>query len=411
MQGRSPWQIHFAPLLIALLPILSAPAARAAQVVDLPASPPARRTVALQELWRVGADPDEVLLGLVCGGVLDGRGNVLLADRQLCRVAVISPEGEFLGTLGRKGEGPGEIGNLQGVFAAGDRVGLVQAFPGKVVYVRPDGEAAGGFTLGRDSGQGGFHAIRDLRCAAGVLVAHMDRSTDDFAADRSLTAASLSVLDFDGAVQGALAVHEVSRGLRKVVLDEAAAWSEFSCWAVSPRGVVATVAARDAWAVNERGLDGELRRVLRRPGRSCGRTVEQKEEAVSRIRLASLAAGATIDKKPLDDDPVIIDLQYAADGRLFVTTCGNGRERLEAGVAGRCDVIDADGRFQEEVTFTFPGHDPQNDVLVFLDGVRFLILRNYEDAEAALYAAFLPEEEREKLGEAQPLEVVCVTVR
>ncbi len=404
--SRAPVIALLAAILFSLLP--SRP--WSAEVVDLPAAPPTQRTIALEEVWRMGGDDDKVLLGLVASGVLDDDGNVLLADRQLCRVVIISPTGEFLGTLGREGDGPGELRRLQSVFVAGERVGLVQGFPGKVVYLDRDGIPAGGFKLGDGAEQAGFYAIRDLRCAGPALVAHTDRSSDDFNADRSSTRSTLSVLGLDGIFQAELASHEVARGIRNIVLDEAASWAEFDCWAVSPRGVVATVAERDAWAVNERDLDGALLRVLQRPCRARKRTTEEKEEAVSRIRLSSVIAGATMEKRPLDTDPVIVDLQYAADGRLFVTTCHNAREQLAEGVAGRFDVIMPEGEYPEELTLMFPGHDPQQDVLVFLDGTRFLILRNYADAEKAIHAAILPKEEQEDLSEAEPLEVVFVRV-
>jgi hypothetical protein len=389
---------------------LTPSSARTEEIVDLPATPPSKRTVALEEVWRVGGDDDEVLLGLVASGVLDDDGNVLLADQQLSRVVVISPAGEFLGTLGREGEGPGELRRLQSVFVAGDRVGLVQGYPGKVVFLDHAGVPAGGFKLGDEAEQGGFYAIRDLRCTGTGLVGHTDRSSDDFDADRSSTRSTLSVLDLDGVFTAELASHEVARGIRNIVLDEEASWAEFNSWAVSPRGVVATVAERKAWAVNERSLDGVLRRVLRRTCRPCKRTSEEKEEAVSRIRLSTVVAGATIEKRPLDTDPAIVDLQYAADGRLFVTTCQNAPERLAEGVAGRFDIVTPEGEFLEELTLTFAEHDPGQDVLIFLDGTRFLILRNYVDAEKAIYAALLPEEDGEDLSDAEPFEVVLARV-
>ena len=71
-----------------------------------------------------------------------------------------------------------------------------------------------------------------------------------------------------------------------IVLDDAAEWAEFATWAASSSGVVATVAERDTWAVNERSLDGDLLRVLRRPSRECKRTDEEKEAAAAGIPVA-----------------------------------------------------------------------------------------------------------------------------
>jgi hypothetical protein len=400
------------PALV-LIAVLFAPVpvvlSRAAENLDLPAEPPSRRTIPLEVVWRLGGDDEGVLLGLVTSGVLDNDGNVLLADQQLAHVLVVSPAGEVVATLGREGDGPGELRNLQSVFVTDERVGMVQGFPGKVVYVDRNGIPAGGFTLGGEE-TGGHFSIRDLRCIGDALVGHTERSSIDFDADEVITRANLSVLDFDGVFGAELVSHEVSRGIMTIVLDEAANWAEFAAWAVGPLGVVATVAERDAWVINERGLDGELRRVFQRPCKMRRRTDEEKDEAASSIRIAVATGRSTMEKKPLDTDPAIVDLHFASDGRLFVVTCHHAPGQLPEGVAGRFDVITPGGEFLEELTLTFAGFDPEQDVLIFLDGSRFLVLRNYEDAEKAIHAAVLPEDEKEDLSDAKPFEVVLVRV-
>jgi hypothetical protein len=117
-----------------------------------------------------------------------------------------------------------------------------------------------------------------------------------------------------------------------------------------------------------------------------------------------------MEKRPLDTDPAIVALEYARDGRLFATTCHHANGQLGADVAGRFDVISPEGEYLQELTLTFAGFDPEQDVLVFLDGTSFLILCNYEDAQKAINAAFLPEEERDDLNDAEPLEVIFVTL-
>ena len=402
-------QAFAAALFAAVLISLPSSVAQAVETVDLPAEPPARRTVALEVVWRVGGDDEDVLLGLITSGVIDDNGNVLLADQQLAHVLVVSPEGEVIATLGREGDGPGELRSLQSVFLAEDRVGMVQGFPGKVVYVDRDGVPAGGFTLGGEEA-GGHYSVRDLRCVGTMLVGHTDRSSINFDADEAVTRATLSILDLDGGFGTELASHEVSRGIMTIVLDEAAEWSEFASWAVSPHGMVATVAERDGWVVNERSLDGVLQRVLHRQCKPRKRTDEEMEEAVSRIHVAVATGRSTMKRKPLNTDPAIVDLQYAGDGRLFVTTCHNAAGQFAAGVAGRFDVITPGGEYLEELTLTFAEFDPEQDVLIFLDGTNFLILQNYEDTEKAIYATHLPEEEREDLSDVEPFEVVLVKV-
>ena len=365
--------------------------------------------MALEEIWRLGADDEDVLLGLVTSGVVDDDGNVLLADHQLAHVLVVSPVGEVVATLGRVGDGPGELRKLHSVFIAGDRVGMVQSFPGKVVYVDREGVPAGGFTLGSEE-NGGHYSIRRLRSLGTALVGQIERSSNDFGADESVTDAALSVIDLEGDLEAELASHQVSRGIMTIVLDEAAEWSEFAKWAVGPNGVVATIAERDAWAVRERALDGEVLRTLRRPCEARQRSKEEKEEAVSQIRVAVATGRSTFERKALANDPIIVDLQYGRDGTLFVTTCHNATGLLGDGVAGRFDIIAPNGRFVEELTLTCPDFDSAQDALLFLDGTHFLVLLNYEDAQKALHAALLSADEQEAISAAEPLEVVYMRV-
>ena len=87
------------------------------QQITLPEKSPAQRTVQLEEIWRVGGEDDEeILFGVVAFGVLDEEGNMYLLDSQLSQVLVINPEGELIDTLGREGEGPGEMRQPTGIF-------------------------------------------------------------------------------------------------------------------------------------------------------------------------------------------------------------------------------------------------------------------------------------------------------
>ena len=116
------------------------------------------------------------------------------------------------------------------------------------------------------------------------------------------------------------------------------------------------------------------------------------------------------ESKTLDRDPAILDLNVAADGRLFVTNCRQQGRLLPADCAGRFDVISPEGFFVEELTLRIPGFDPEADQLVFLDGKLFLHLRNVEDARRAMLASFGGgedgDEDEADLSEPEPLEVV-----
>ncbi|MFC1573222.1 6-bladed beta-propeller [Candidatus Eisenbacteria bacterium] len=74
-----------------------------------PMEPPA--IYDLKELWRLESETEdgELVFGLIDSVVEDDLGNIYALDSQLNTVHVISPDGEYLRSIGRGGEGPGEF--------------------------------------------------------------------------------------------------------------------------------------------------------------------------------------------------------------------------------------------------------------------------------------------------------------
>ncbi len=147
------------PLLFAISLAVTAAAAAAPPRVhsgDKPAE--GRKEIALKELWRAGGEDDEIFFGSV-GGVQRGAGGeIYILDTQQSNVQVYSPTGEHLATLGREGDGPGEVRRPGGMFLLSDgRLGLLQSFPGRIVLLHPDGSPAGDATYqGPGAEQGAF---------------------------------------------------------------------------------------------------------------------------------------------------------------------------------------------------------------------------------------------------------------
>lgn len=80
------------------------------QVVDLPAQD-TRLDAALETVFRVGsmAGADWEAFGEVGAVAFDARGNLYVFDRQSARVVVTDARGKFVRTVGKRGEGPGEL--------------------------------------------------------------------------------------------------------------------------------------------------------------------------------------------------------------------------------------------------------------------------------------------------------------
>lgn len=398
------------PFLAILLMTLAGAPLRAADI-PLPASPPSSRTIDLVEQWRVGGEGDEdVLLGLVQTAVMDQSGNTYLLDRQLSQVLVISPEGEWNDTLGRQGEGPGELNRPHGLLLMDSgQLAVIQGFPGRVTLINRDGTPGGEITIG-EAGEGGFNFVRELALIDGKLVGTTGRGTFDMESGKSRTVSTLSVMDLEGKELVEIVRHEQENDFQRRIFDEATNFSEQDQWAVSPQGVVYTTPERDAYAVNARNLDGALLHTLRREFSPRKRDEKDKQELTDGMIVVINGRRQEIESKALDHDPAIMGLDVAADGRLFVTNCFDRRSELPEGCGARYDVISPEGSFIEELTLRVPGFDPEFDNLVFLDGTHFLHLRNVESARDAMMAGFNEGEgedaSTETEEEAEPLEVV-----
>jgi hypothetical protein len=346
--------------------------------IDLPEQSPAERSVKLEELWSLGGEDDEdVLLGVVNTGVLDAEGNVYLLDAQLTQVLVINPEGRQIGTLGREGDGPGELTRPIALFLNGqNQLGIVQSFPGRIVLLNLDDTPAGTIHVGGDSRDGGLAFITQAQWRDGNLVINSGKGAFDTESGKFTTNLTLGLVDDNGIETARFAHFSQERNLLKQVFDEEADFSELGTWALGP-DCVYTVPQRAAYLINKKNLDGELVSVLRRPVKARKRSEKEKEEVNATMR-AALQGRMEIEEHVLDHDPVIAALHVADDGRLFVQHSLQVPKHLPEGIASRFDIIDSDGVYLEELTLELPGFDPDQDSLVFLEGTHFLHIRNIQ---------------------------------
>ena len=76
--------------------------------------------IAFTEILRLGEDTDEnaYLFGRIVGLAVDSKDRILVADLRPPSVAVFSLDGEWLGSVGGVGEGPGEFVTVGGVFVS-----------------------------------------------------------------------------------------------------------------------------------------------------------------------------------------------------------------------------------------------------------------------------------------------------
>ena len=377
--------------------------------MDLPADPPHERTVELVEQWRLGEDDEDVLLGVITGAVVDAAGQVYLIDRQLSQVLVIGPDGELVTTLGREGDGPGELRQPHALLMLpNDVVGVVQGFPGRIIGLNFDGTPAGDITLGGGAEEGGFSFVRTCMQAQDNLIASTGRMVFDMSTGMGGLNTMLGVYDLKGELLTTIAEHSQESDMSRQVFDEAAEFSEFNQSAVGPDGTIYTAPERDGFLLKASDSQGQLLRTMRRPFTTRKRTQDEIDNMTNDIRVVMNGQRLEVENKALDTDPAIRSLAVAADNRVFVTNAFQYRAHLPEGTAGQYDVLSPSGEFVETLTLLVPDFDGEQDVLFFIDGQRFLVIKNFESASNAMDGD--ADEEAEVDTDAEPLSVIYVTI-
>ncbi len=374
----------------------------------LPPEAPSTRTVALEEVWRRGGvDDEEILIGVVGRGVLDDQGNTYLLDRQLSQVLVIGPDGELIKTLGREGEGPGEMTRPSDIFLAeGGQIGISQGFPGKIILINGDDTPGGTIKIGEAAAEGGFFFMGQAHMRHGHLVVQGGRGSFNTETSKNTVTQFLSLVDLEGQEITRFVEHTRERDFTRQEFNEEKNFSEMDTWALGD-DILYTSPVRDEYVIH--GYDPQGKQVVhfRREFTPRRRSDQDKDDLTSGMRMVMNGVELEIEKHVLDHDPAVMGLKVARDGRLFVSNCFHQRKLLDEGVAGRFDVLAPDGQFLEELTLAIPEFNNTQDRLVFLDGEYWLLIRHYDSAREAMNAGFMGSDEEETgLEEAEPLEVI-----
>ncbi len=129
-----------------------------------------RWTVAPAPLFDVGAAQDDTLhmFGEVTGATRLPDGSVVVADRLSASLRYFSPEGRFVRSVGRKGQGPGEFDYLAALRRCGDSLHVQDIGPRRITVFDLDGTLARTFSI--DSPIPGQPPYQSACNAAGVYL-------------------------------------------------------------------------------------------------------------------------------------------------------------------------------------------------------------------------------------------------
>lgn len=366
-------------------------------------------TVELEELWRAGGEDSDILFGVINRVLTGSDGNIYLLDMQLSEVHVMSPDGDFLGTLSREGEGPGEVRSPADMFIAPDgRIGLVQTMPGRVVFVNPDGTPGGSLQLGgTDPTQGAFSVLVTGSCRGGNLV--LGGISMSFTSPGvSEQTYFLSSVSMDGTELHRYLSRKHTMNFTEFYMDEAEfdfVWQDR--YAVFQDGRVFAAPDRNRYEIHVYKPDGPADRVIGRSYENRRRSADDKRQA--ELLLKAIAANYPAPPRGyrvLDTDPDITMMQVHPDGTLWVRT-SRGDFDSARGVAAAFDVFDAEGRYIRQVDLLGPGN-PREDVVFLMDNDRYLVvtqaLSSYRSMQGAVSGA-------EDGPDTAPMEVICYTAK
>lgn len=374
------------------------------RIVQNPETAPENVTLEPEELWRRGEEDDDIFFGLPVQILEDDQGNVFVLDSQISEIVVFSPDGEYLRTIGREGEGPGEFRGANDMFIRSDGiVGVVVVFPGKIVQLHPDGTPAGRFPYPEDNVEGFQLIYKGVAAGDRVVLAGSVQSRSggvQMEQENYLKA-------FDQEGNEIAHYHSIMEKTQYggMEFDEKVFANFKSQWSAASDGRVAASLSFDDYQIHVWKPDGSLAYIIDRPDyEPLERTPAHKE------RFQKLYDGVTSWNpnstfEISDTHPALVRLDYRPDGSLWVLSA-RGVWANKEGVFAAFDEYDRDGRFVRRVVVKGPGN-AMDDGIYLTEGRLYRIT----DQFSAFMANFGGGDTAEAGGgAAEPLQVVAYDI-
>ena len=358
-------------------------------------------TLKPQELWRIGGDTDAEgeFFGVINQVTTDSDGNIYLLDLQLNEIKIFSPDGTYIRTIGREGEGPGEFRAPTGLFfVPSGEVGVLQANPLKIVLLTKTGEPAGEYPTPKIEGEG-FVTVAGARPAGDQLVCLA--MGNNFIQEKGTFIQTIMLRGIDSNGTVVASYYDEPR-----VLDFASPvfhekdWDTIqNRWATSPDGRVFGCAEHGSYAVTIWTPDGSVDRVVHAEHSPHKRTAEEREylEGIWSV-FTRQAPGASVQIE--DYDNPVAAIYTRDDGSLWVMNSEGSHP--DDGTLGTFDVFDRNGRFVKKVSIEGEG-TPRQDGYFFV-GDRLYVVTEFLGAVLAMQGGGSDVEGDE---EAEPMSVIC----
>jgi len=361
-------------------------------------------TVEMEELWRLGGDTDDEdeFFGVIADIEIDAQGNVYLLDSQLSEVKIYSDDGEYLRSIGREGEGPGEFRRPGAMFFTDEgNVAVAQFMPGKIVVLTPEGDPVGDFPIPVPE-DGGFQMIQGASAGGNNIVLLFGRQEFNQETGEWKRRSFIAGVNNKGDMLSEYTTKTNEINMAAAVLDDKA-WDTFERrWTVGPDGKVYACTSYEDYSLSIWNADGSLDREITREYTHKPRP--EVEQEWSRRLMGFYAkqipnCEVKIEKMAKDIETIYV----RDDGSIWVLTGDGARDLRKDGTMGVFDVYNPQGQFVRNVTLAGEG-DPLDDLYLFVKD-RFYVVTEF--LQAAMSAQGVQDLYDEDDEEASPMAVIC----
>lgn len=383
-------------LMICLIMTTACPLLADPPTIHCPTEPPTVRRLELQERWRIDPeDSDAPLLGYFYSSqVFAHDGRVYMLDGQLCQVLVYSENGEYLDTIMREGDGPGEVRSPGAMkLCSSERIGVRHGYPTRIEFVELDGTPSSSWRLQANAWTNNFQETPD----GWFLVYTESKESDEPGVFSSVFHAALH--DDEG--QRTLEFYSEPKKRSHLDGGSTDEVDEFNPWysaVATGDSHIVRATERDSYQLEWINLEGEVTRVVTRDCEAHQRT----QAELDRIKYQSYSIVNDdlrfSDRKLCKTDPVISTLVPQPDGSLQVRTSQFEKD-MPPGMVCRYEIHEPNGELRERVEIYDPSgdYDVEYDVIALLDNGRAMVLRNVRPASRAAIDTRLHPKVQEKL--------------
>jgi len=359
----------------------------------------------LTKLWQIGGDSEDPnqLFGVIIDLALDHDGYAYVVDQQLGRISLFAPDGTFVRTIGRQGDGPGEFRRPYRVFISPANEACVLSGMGRRIdRFNRNGEFLGSQAIPADS-SGIVPRINDVKTADGAMVflSVIRENSELVLPGERTTIRRLHARD--NTLQEVARYHDDS----DTGDDARPVWSERpralrDRWDVGPDQRVYVATSFNDYEVTVFAPDGTVDQVLTRDYDHRQRSKQEKQAVLdwATVNPNGNLPGTTYEIEDHDKD--IMALHCRDDGSLWVLTSRGFYDRPE-GSLGVFDVFDGEGQYVGEQNLMGDG-DPARDRYYF-HGDHLYVVTCFKAAIATMVGA--REDNRFSAACEEPMSVIC----